>query len=127
MAGSKGDKYYDVFLDYTVWLKNIDNQKIADKDCFLLLLGIKKFGSIKQAAEEITISYRNAWNIISNAEKILGFGLVVKQRGGKLGGHTVLSPEGEDLVNGYTSLKGDIDLSIKRVTREFFNKLNQHV
>jgi molybdate transport system regulatory protein len=127
MAGSQGDKYYDVFLDYSLWLKNIGNKEIMDEDCLLLLLGIKKLGSIKQAAEEIEISYRKAWNVISKAEKMLGFGLVVKHRGGKLGGYTSLSPEGENLVNAYCSLKTDINKSIKRVTREFFHKLNQHI
>jgi molybdate transport system regulatory protein len=125
MAGSKGDKYYDVFLDYALWLKTIENKKILNQDGFILLIWIKKLGSIKLAANEIQISYRKAWNLINKSEKILGFKLVIKHRGGKDGGHTGLSPEGENLVNAYSDLKSDIDSSIKKVTKNFFHQLNQ--
>jgi len=124
MAGSQGDKYYNVFLDYALWLKTPENKKIMEEDCFLLLQEIRKLGSIKLAAENIRISYRKAWNIITKSEKILGFNLVEKHRGGKHGGHTSLSIEGEDLVNGYFSLRNEINDSIKKITKLFFNRLN---
>jgi molybdate transport system regulatory protein len=125
MAGSKGDKYYDIFLDYSVWLKSLQGQHILHEDCFKLLSWIDSLGSIKLAADKSEISYRKAWNLINKSEKLLGFNLVVKQRGGKDGGHTGLSPEGQNLVNAYMDLKKDINLSIKKVTKKFFHKLNQ--
>jgi molybdate transport repressor ModE-like protein len=124
MAGSKGDKYYDVFLEYEIWLKTIKDQVIMNEDCLMLLGQIKALGSIKLAAEKNKISYRKAWDIIEKSENILGFKLVEKQRGGKDGGHTGLSSDGENLVNAYNELKNDIDLSIKKITKKFFHKIN---
>ena len=52
MAGSKGDKYYNVFLDYRLWLKTINNEGIMGDGCFSLLIEIKNSGSLKEAAEK---------------------------------------------------------------------------
>jgi molybdate transport system regulatory protein len=125
MAGSKGDKYYDIFLDFSIWLKNINNQEIVSEGCLILLSEIHNLGSIKLAAEKLGISYRKAWNMIADSESLLGFKLVEKIRGGKEGGHTSLSTEGENLINAYLELKEDIGLSIKKITKKFFHKINQ--
>ncbi|MDF1550895.1 MAG: LysR family transcriptional regulator [Bacteroidales bacterium] len=125
MAGSRGDKYYDVFLDYRVWLKTVNNEGIMGEGCFGLLKDIKLSGSLKQAADKQEMSYRKAWGIVRKSEDLLGFKLVDKQRGGKDGGHSYLTPEGEDLISAYEELRDDITQSIKRVTKKFFNKINK--
>jgi molybdate transport system regulatory protein len=124
MAGSKGDKYYNVFLDYRLWLKTIENEGIMGEGCFSLLLEIKSTGSLKDAAEKLEVSYRKAWGIIRKSENFLGFKLVDKQRGGKDGGHSFLTDEGLNLVQAYLELKDDINESIKKVTKKFFHKIN---
>ncbi len=45
---------------------------------YQLLDEIEKHGSLKQAAEEIGMSYRAAWGKIKNSEKILGEKLIEK-------------------------------------------------
>ncbi len=125
MAGSKGDKYYNIFLDYRLWLKTIDGVGIMGDGCFSLLIEIKHSGSLREAAQKLDISYRKAWGIIRNSENILGFKLVDKTRGGKDGGHSSLTSEGENLVQAYSELKNDIDTSIKNVTQKFFRTINQ--
>lgn len=124
MAGSKGDKYYNVFLDFSIWLKSIDDQVIVNEKSLILLLEIKKLGSIKLAAGKLGFSYRKAWNMIEESESFIGFKLVEKTRGGKDGGHTSLSPEGENLIGAYVELKEEINFAIKKVTKKFFNKIN---
>ncbi len=124
MAGSKGDKYYNVFLDYRLWLKTISNEGIMGEGCFSLLLEIKNSGSLKEAAEKLEVSYRKAWGIIRKSENMLGFKLVDKQRGGKDGGHSFLTEEGANLMQAYQELKDDIDESIKKVTKKFFHRIN---
>ncbi len=125
MAGSHGDKYYDVFLDYRIWLKTVNEEGIMGEGCIGLLKDIKKSGSLKLAADKQEMSYRKAWGIIRNSEGILGFKLVDKQRGGKDGGHSCLTSEGEDLVMAFDELKSEINESIKKITKKFFNKINQ--
>jgi molybdate transport system regulatory protein len=124
MAGSKGDKYYNVFLDYRLWLKTIENFGIMGDGCFSLLIEIKNSGSLKEAAEKMDVSYRKAWGIIKKSENMLGFKLVDKKRGGKDGGHSELTEEGMNLIQAYNELKADIDDSIKKVTQKFFHRIN---
>jgi molybdate transport repressor ModE-like protein len=125
MAGSKGDMYYNVFLDFTIWLKSIENKTIITEDCFLLLKEIDNHGSLKLAAEKTNVSYRKAWNMIKFAENLLGFHLVQKHRGGKDGGFSLLSPEGKNLLLSYLELKSNFESSIKIITKKFFNTINQ--
>jgi molybdate transport system regulatory protein len=125
MAGSKGDKYYNVFMDYRIWLKTIGDKGIMGEGCIGLLNDIKLSGSLKQAADKQEMSYRKAWGIIRRSEEMLGFKLVKKHRGGKDGGHSYLTSEGENLVEAFGELKTDINRSIKKVTKKFFNKINK--
>lgn len=125
MAGSRGDKYYDVFLDYRVWLKTVNDEGIMGEGCIGLLQDIKNSGSLKLAADKQEMSYRKAWGIIRKSEELLGFKLVDKQRGGKDGGHSYLTAEGKDLVSAFNELKTEFDLSIKKITKKFFHKINK--
>jgi molybdate transport system regulatory protein len=125
MAGSRGDKYYDVFLDYRVWLKTVNDEGIMGEGCIGLLKDIKQSGSLKLAADKQEVSYRKAWGIIRKSEEMLGFKLVDKQRGGKDGGHSCLTTEGENLVMAFEELKAEIGQSIKKITKKFFHKINK--
>ncbi len=125
MAGSQGDKYYDVFLRYRLWLSTKDGVGILGEGRLALLKEIEKTGSLKAAADNLNISYRKAWGNIKHAEEMLGFVLVEKQRGGKSGGKSQLTDEGKNLLSAYDELKDDFELAIKDITRKFFKKINK--
>lgn len=125
MAGSKGSKYYDIFLKYKVWLEDVsDNQIISERSLQLLKL-IKEKGSLKAAAEEFGISYRKAWGDLKESEEKLGFALLEKTRGGQHGGKSELTDDGLELIQAYEELIFDINASIKKVTKKFFSKINK--
>jgi molybdate transport system regulatory protein len=125
MAGSKGSKYYNVFLKYQLNLEDNDEKIILNSEGFELLQTINRLQSIVAAAEEMNISYRKAWGIINKVEKKLGFPLVIKKRGGSDGGCTELSPEGHELIDGYSELNIHFDKSINDITKKFFRKINK--
>jgi len=125
MAGPKGSKYYDIFLDYEVWLTNRETGNRINDQLVRLLTLIEKKGSIRSAAQESGLSYRKAWGDLRAAEKFLGFSLVDTFRGGKEGGQTRLTEDGADLVRGFSQLHQDFDRAIYQTTREFFHKLNK--
>ena len=50
-----------------------------------LLDKIEECGSLRKAAEEMCMSYRAAWGKIKKTEEILGFKLIEKERGNKIG------------------------------------------
>ena len=125
MAGSKGSKYYNVFLNYCLKLEDQNDKSILGTEGFELLNSINRLNSIVAAAEEMEISYRKAWGIINKVEECLGFPLVIKQRGGADGGRTELSPEGHQLLDGYNELSEQFDNSIREIARKFFRKINK--
>ena len=126
MAGSQGDKYYNVFLRYRLWLSSKEGKGILGEGRLALLKEIDKTGSLKAAADNLNISYRKAWGNVKHAEEMLGFPLVEKRRGGKSGGNSKLSEEGKILLTAYEELKIDFEKAIKEITRKFFNKINKH-
>jgi molybdate transport system regulatory protein len=124
MAGSKGTKYYDVFLEYKIWL-SFKGFELFNEQLLQLLIEIDKHGSIMTASKNLNISYRKAWGDIQIAQTELGVCFVSKQRGGKCGGLTVLTEEGKLITDAYKELKSEFDNAIHNVSKKFFNKINK--
>jgi molybdate transport repressor ModE-like protein len=81
--------------------------------------------SIVSAARNLGMSYRKAWGLLRDTERILGFQLVGKHRGGKAGGKTSLTHEGIQLVEAYSILLKELDASSHDHIRKFFNRINE--
>lgn len=125
MAGPKGSKYYDIFLKFKVWLENTEGESILGNGKFELIDYIDQLGSLKAAADKLSVSYRKAWGMIKEAEEKLGFPLTEKHRGGQHGGNTVLTEEGKELIEAYKELLVEFDEAIYQITKKFFNKVNK--
>ena len=125
MAGSKGSKYYDVFLDYSIMLEHKNKGNILNPYKFKLLKAIHDSGSLKMAAAETGVSYRKAWGSIEETEKCIGFKLVTRQRGGAEGGKTSLTAEGISLIDAHEELVTDFNNAVNKITKKFFHSLNQ--
>jgi molybdate transport repressor ModE-like protein len=59
-----------------------------------LLLSVQRTGSIAQAAQEVGLSYRYAWGLLHDAEKLFGDALIHSGRGRG----TALTPLAEKLI-----------------------------
>jgi molybdate transport repressor ModE-like protein len=127
MAGNKGSKYYDIFLDYRLWLTKRGDGEILGHEHFMLLKKIDEGETFNYASESLGMSYRKAWDRIRNGEKELGFSLVETRRGGKDGGNTTLSSDGRRLLDAYMSLRAEMDSLIKENVKKFFHKLNDEL
>lgn len=125
MAGPKGSKYFDVFLEYGVWLTNRETGGRMDDNLVKLLSVIREKGSLRSAADSLGLSYRKAWGDIRKAEKFIGFSLVEKIRGGKDGGLSRLTADGIELVEAFSHLHKEFDAAIYRTTKKFFHDLNK--
>ncbi|MBI9068581.1 MAG: LysR family transcriptional regulator [Salinivirgaceae bacterium] len=124
MAGSKGSKYYNIFLDYQITLEHKEQGNLLDEYCFKLIKKIQETGSLKAAADELEVSYRKAWGNVEEIEKGLGFKLLERQRGGASGGKTSLTPDGEKLIAAHEELRTEFNTAIRMITKKFFNTLN---
>jgi molybdate transport system regulatory protein len=67
---------------------------------------ISKHGSITAAGKEIGMSYRRAWLLVDEINRIFREPLVEKQMGGSGGGGARLSKLGRDVVGRYRAIEG---------------------
>jgi molybdate transport system regulatory protein len=125
MAGRKGSKYYNIFLQYRVWLENNDGLDIVGNGKFELLLAIEELESLTTAAEKLNISYRKAWGNLREIETRLGFPIVTKLRGGKIGGKTMLNPDGIKLIAAYKLFLAEIETNMHDSAKKFWASVNE--
>jgi molybdate transport repressor ModE-like protein len=79
-------------LNYKLWLEKED--KVFGDGPADILLRIDRYGSLNKAAQDIDMSYSQAWNLINNIEKRLGFKLIKRYKGGFSGGGSKLTKKG---------------------------------
>lgn len=72
-----------------------------------LLEQIDACGSISAAGREMDMSYRRAWELVDEINRICGQAAVVRQTGGRHGGGAVLTSFGTSLVATYRSIERD--------------------
>lgn len=70
-----------------------------------LLRQIQQHGSISKAAQEMGMSYKRAWDLVSSLNAQVARPLVLTQTGGKRGGGTVVTAEGEALIAEFEALQ----------------------
>ena len=90
-------------LNGRVWVEK-DGEKILGHGRVELLERIHASGSIRQAALQMKMSYRQAWELIHHMNTHFDAPLVVSHRGGKGGVNAVVTPEGQDVINRFHAL-----------------------
>lgn len=66
---------------------------------------IDNLGSISQAAKTLGMSYKRAWSLIEEVNKIGSLPYVTKEVGGAGGGHATLTDAGRAAIEQYRSLE----------------------
>jgi 8-oxo-dGTP diphosphatase len=99
-------------MAYRLWLKRDDRFVMSEGRARLLRL-IEKYGSLARAADEMGMSYRHAWGVVKKIEEIIGEKVVFSERGGQEGGTSVLTPDGEKLLEQYENQKRVFDEQLK--------------
>jgi molybdate transport system regulatory protein len=83
-----------------------------------LLEKIQEKGSITVAAKEMKMSYRQAWEQVDSMNKMNSKPLVVRVAGGKGGGGTLVTKEGEKVIAAYNELLKKFNAFKKLETKE---------
>jgi molybdate transport system regulatory protein len=73
-----------------------------------LLERMRETGSLSQAARDLRMSYRRAWQLLDNLNHSFREPVVHTSIGGKNGGGTAVTPFGISLVTAYRELEQDI-------------------
>jgi len=70
-----------------------------------LLENIAATGSISAAGRAMEMSYKRAWDLVDELNRICGQAAVERQTGGKNGGGAILTVFGENLVTRYRAIE----------------------
>jgi molybdate transport system regulatory protein len=99
---------------FKLWLSTKEVEGVFGDGKWRLLQAIGQTGSLSAASELLKISYRKAWGDLKKAQDNLNVTLVEKQRGGSMGGRTVLTDEGRKLLKAYTKFRSDAEKQIEK-------------
>lgn len=70
-----------------------------------LLEQIAAFGSISAGARQMNMSYKHAWDLVEEMNKLFGKPVVSAQTGGKRGGGAQLTPVGLSIVSRFRAIE----------------------
>src|ERR1700741_5609590 len=79
-----------------------------------LLENIEKCGSISAAGRAMDMSYKRAWDLVDEINRICRQAAVERQTGGKNGGGAVLTPFGISLVARYRKIERDAASAVRK-------------
>ena len=71
----------------------------------MLLERIAREGSISAAGRSMNMSYKRAWELVSDINRSFARPLVSAQTGGRSGGGAVLTPRGQELIRHYRAIE----------------------
>jgi len=84
-------------------------------------LRIQETGSILAACQEMNMSYSKGWKMVNRVEEEMGFRFLVRKNGGKGGGFSQLTPEGEAFVRRYNAFRQDVRQMAENFFEEYFS------
>jgi molybdate transport system regulatory protein len=79
-----------------------------------LLEQIREHGSISAAGRAMDMSYKRAWDLVDEINRICGHAVVEPQAGGKHGGGAMLTPLGTALVARYRKIEREAARAVRK-------------
>ncbi len=110
---------------FKLWLSTKNVEGVFGDGKWRLLRIIDSEGSLNAASKTLRISYRKAWGDLNKAQNALNVALVQKQRGGILGGKTILTGEGKKWVEAYTKFRSEIEKAAEKAFKKHMEKLTK--
>jgi molybdate transport system regulatory protein len=96
---------------------DLDRQGRIGPGKIQLLENIHWCGSISAAGRAMNMSYRRAWLLVDEINRICGHAAVETQEGGKHGGGTKLTPFGLALVARYQKIQRSVERAVRKDLR----------
>ncbi|MCC6691478.1 MAG: LysR family transcriptional regulator [Bacteroidia bacterium] len=111
------NKKYDI--SFRIWFY-LGEDKFLGKGRIELLERIKRTGSITNAAKEMKMSYRQAWQMVQEMNERAKSPLVEKRLGGKTGGGAIVTDAGVKAIATFHKLEN----KVKSYVKKEFKKIN---
>ena len=112
---------------YKIWLSTETGEGIMGDGKWQILKAIENTGSLMAATESLGLTYRRTWGDLKKIEEQLGFQILEKNRGGKDGGKSTLTPEGKRLVEAFDHLHARVDGVIQLAFKDFINDITNEI
>lgn len=91
-------------LNGRIWIE-LGDEKILGHGRVELLERIQASGSIRQAALQMKMSYKHAWDLINHLNASFSAPVVISHRGGKGGGNAVVTESGLNIIKEFKDLQ----------------------
>lgn len=85
-----------------------------------LLKAVAEHGSISQAASQLGIHYRTAWQKINEMESRMGLKLVETQIGGAHGGGAQLTPAAQEYLAKFDQFAAEVEQAVQSAYHNHF-------
>jgi len=102
-----------------IWLESNGGKIFGDGPCELLEK-IDRMGSLRKAATDMKMSYRQAWDLVKMLEENLGISLLERQAGGRAGGGSSLTGEGKKIMCRYKKFRQEATISMETLFNQYF-------
>lgn len=108
--------------NFNLKLKLVVNDSLFGPGVIRIMELVKETNSLSQAYRIMGLSSSKGWKIIKNTEEKLGFPLFNTVIGGRGGGRSELSEEGEELLRRYKAFMEELNIEAERLYKKhFFN------
>ncbi len=111
---TKKNKYN---IQFRIWFF-AGNEKLLGIGRVELLEKIKETGSIANAAKLMKMSYRQAWQMVTEMNERSNKPLVEKQLGGKSGGGTIVTQAGLKVIDEFNKMKNKVKVFINEESKK---------
>ncbi len=108
---------YEIELLGNIWIKK-NGKNFIGRGRIQLLEEIGKTGSIAQAARNMKMSYKAAWDTVDIINKLAAEKIVTKKYGGKGGGQTKLTKYGYELITLFKEIENSHNSFLKQICKK---------
>ncbi|HPO12007.1 MAG TPA: LysR family transcriptional regulator [Candidatus Hydrogenedentes bacterium] len=115
MRVPKSKKPGEITPGFKLWL-TASGSGVFGQGKWKLLEAIQREGSLRAAADALSISYRKAWGDLKQAEAALGIVFLERHRGGSGGGESCLTEDGQKWMREYARFHAEV---VKKVQQAF--------
>jgi molybdate transport repressor ModE-like protein len=85
-----------------------------------LLSAIKQTGNVRDACENMGMSYSKGWKLLKGMETWLGFPAAVRHQGGKGGGEAYLTEDAQVFLEKYHAFEQECQKTVKDIFQHHF-------
>lgn len=109
-------------LQVKVSLADEQDEEFCGPGLLQLLDGIRRTGSIQQAAKAMNLSYVKALKILKRLEEAMGEPVLIRHKGGAERGSSTLTPFARTFMRDFVALRKTIQHDARRASRAFLKQ-----